>query len=263
MGDSTAAVRAVERIRRRERSIGYWIALDNPVGTERIARLGYDYVGVDAQHGLLDYKGWLAALMAIEAGGRSAGLVRVPANDLTYIGQALDAGAHGVIVPLVDTADEAAGAVRACRYPPAGGRSYGPMRSGLRIGPAPAAANAHVLCVVMVETMTALDNVEAIAATPGLDGVYVGPSDLTLALGGASSTDAAVAGALDEAAARVAAAAEANGIAAGIHCPDGATAHRRLGQGFTFATVSSDLLHLERAAAAHLGAAQGADLARD
>ncbi|WP_051425891.1 HpcH/HpaI aldolase family protein [Jiangella gansuensis] len=262
MGDTTAAFDAVARIRRRERSIGYWIALDNPVGTERIARLGYDYVGIDAQHGLLDYKGWLAALMAIEAGGRSAGLVRVPANDLTYIGQALDAGAHGVIVPLVDTADDAAAAVRACRYPPEGGRSYGPMRAGLRIGPAPAQANAHVLCAVMIETLTALDNVEAIAATPGLDGVYVGPSDLTLALGGASSTDPALADALDEAALKVVAAAEAAGIAAGIHSPDGATAHRRLGQGFTFATVSSDLVHLEQAAAAHLRTARGTDTAR-
>ncbi|WP_116952411.1 HpcH/HpaI aldolase family protein [Jiangella endophytica] len=254
---TSAAFDAVERIRRRERSIGYWIATDNPIGTERIARLGYDYVGVDAQHGLIDYKGWLAALLAIEAGGHSAGVIRVPANDLTSIGQALDAGAHGVIVPLVDTAEQAAAAVRACRYPPQGGRSYGPMRAGLRIGPAPAEANAHVLCVVMIETLTALENVEAIAATPGLDGVYVGPSDLTLALGGASSTDPAVADQLDDAAGRVAAAASAQGVAAGIHCPDGATAQRRLGQGFTFATVSSDLVHLEQAAAAHLAAARG------
>lgn len=254
---TSPAFDAVERIRRRERSVGYWIATDNPVGTERIARLGYDYVGVDAQHGLIDYKGWLAALLAIEAGGRSAGLVRVPANDLTYIGQALDAGAHGVIVPLVDTAEQAAAAVRACRYGPAGGRSYGPMRSGLRIGPTPAEADAHVLCVVMIETLTALENVEAIAATPGLDGVYVGPSDLTLALGGASSTDPAFADRLDEAADRVAAAAADRGIAAGMHCPDGTTAHRRLAQGFTFATVSSDLVHLEQAAATHLAAARG------
>nr|WP_184826608.1 aldolase/citrate lyase family protein [Jiangella mangrovi] len=253
---TTPAFEAVERIRRRERSVGYWIATDNPVGTERIARVGYDYVGIDAQHGLIDYKGWLAALLAIEAGGRSAGLVRVPANDLTSIGQALDAGAHGVIVPLVDTADQAAAAVRACRYPPEGGRSYGPMRAGLRIGPAPAEANAHVLCAVMIETLTALDNVEAIAATPGLDGIYVGPSDLTLALGGASSTDPAFAEALDEACGRVCAAAAQRGIAAGIHCPDGATASRRLAQGFTFATVSSDLVHLEQAAAAHLAAAR-------
>lgn len=108
----------------------------------------------------------------------------------------------------------------------------------------------------MIETLTALENVEAIAATPGLDGVYVGPSDLTLALGGASSTDPAVADQLDTAAGRVAAAASARGIAAGIHCPDGATAHRRLAQGFTFATVSSDLVHLEQAAAAHLAAAR-------
>lgn len=123
---TSAAFDAVGRLRRRERSVGYWIATDNPVGTERIARLGYDYVGIDAQHGLLDYRGWLAALLAIEAGGRSAGLVRVPANDLTFIGQALDAGAHGVIVPLVDSAEQAAAAVRACRYPPKAAAATGP-----------------------------------------------------------------------------------------------------------------------------------------
>lgn len=248
---------AIERIRRRERSLGYWVVCDNPVGTERLARLGYDYVAVDAQHGLVDYKGWLSALMAIDAGGRSAGLVRVPANDVTWIGQALDAGARGVIVPLVDDAAQAAAAVRACRYVPAGVRSYGPMRSSLRVGPAPDGANAQVLCTVMIETAAALENVDEICHTPGLDGVYVGPSDLTLGLGGTTSTDPAVAELLDDAMDTICAAAARAGIAAGVHCPDGATAARRLARGFTFATVSSDLTHLEQAAAAHLAAAQG------
>lgn len=257
MGDGMQADRAIDRIRSGERCVGYWIATDNPVGTERVARIGFDYIGIDAQHGLLGYEGWLAALMAIDAGGRSAGLVRVPANDVTWIGQALDAGARGVIVPLVDDAAATAQAVRACRYPPEGGRSYGPMRSGLRVGPTPAEANRRNLCIVMIETRPGLENITEICATPGLDGVYVGPSDLTLALGGRTSTDPAVAEQLDAAMQTVCAAAAGAGIAAGIHCPDGVTANRRLAEGFTFATISSDLLHLEQAATAHFKAATG------
>ena len=101
-----------------ERAVGYWVVLDAPVATERIARLGYDYVCLDAQHGLLGYSGLLAGLMAIDAGRASVGLVRVGANDPFHIGQALDAGAAGVIVPLVNTADDAARAVAAATYPP-------------------------------------------------------------------------------------------------------------------------------------------------
>ena len=119
-----------EGLRRREPVVGYWIQLDSPASTERLARLGYDYVSLDAQHGLFGYAGMLAALTAIDAGGRSVGLVRVAANDATPIGRALDAGAAGVIVPLVNTAEDAAAAVAASRYPPTGIRSYGPTGPG-------------------------------------------------------------------------------------------------------------------------------------
>jgi len=242
----------VARLRRRERVLGYWVVCDNPEGTERIAALGYDYVCVDGQHGLIDYAGWRSALMAIDARGTSAGVVRVPAADLTWIGFALDAGARGVIVPLVDNAEEAAAAVRACRYPPDGARSFGPIRSGLRIGPKPSEANEAVACIVMIETADALRNLAEICATPGLDGVYVGPSDLRLAVGGAFPGDPAVAEEFDKAVAAVAQEARKAGIAGGIHCTDGAAASARLAEGFTFATVASDLLHLEKAAADHL-----------
>ena len=115
-----------------------WIQLDSPASTERVARLGYDYVSLDAQHGLFGYSGMLAALTAIDAAGRAVGLVRVAANDATAIGRALDAGAAGVISPLVNTSQDAAVAVAASRYPPVGIRSYGPTRASMRIGPAPA-----------------------------------------------------------------------------------------------------------------------------
>ncbi|WP_416976094.1 aldolase/citrate lyase family protein, partial [Streptomyces sp. 4F14] len=114
-------------------------------------------------------------------GSTAVGMVRVEANDLTYIGKALDAGATAVIVPLIDNAQDAADAVASVRYPPLGRRSYGPMRAQLRIGPAPADTHEQTAVLAMIETADGLANVEAICATPGLDGIYVGPSDLRLA----------------------------------------------------------------------------------
>ncbi|MCX2730135.1 aldolase/citrate lyase family protein [Saccharopolyspora sp. NFXS83] len=249
------AAEFAEKLRNRDKIVGYWAVLDAPIATERIARLGYDYVAIDGQHGLVGYSGILNGMMAIDAGGRAAGLVRVEANDLTAIGRSLDAGAAGVIVPLIDDAADAAKAVHATRYPPHGGRSYGPMRSGLRIGPKPAEANAATVVLAMIETPQGLANVDEICATPGLDGVYVGPSDLCLAVGGAFPGDPAVAEAFEQAVATVREAAAKAGIAAGIHTPNGEVAARRLAEGYTFASVASDVVHLEQVAAAHLEAA--------
>ncbi|MFC9626223.1 HpcH/HpaI aldolase/citrate lyase family protein [Streptomyces sp. NPDC056930] len=244
-------------LRAREQLIGYWSVLDSPVSTERIARLGYDYVALDAQHGLIEYSGLLASLTAIDTKGSTAvGLVRTEANDPAPIGRALDAGAAGVIVPLIDTAQDAADAVAAVRYPPLGRRSYGPMRSALRIGPNPADAHEQTVVLAMIETADGLANVEEICATDGLDGVYIGPSDLRIAIGGATSTDPSVGEEFEAALVRVREAAAAAGIAAGIHNADGASAAKRLAEGFTFATVASDLTHLEQVVSAHLAAAR-------
>lgn len=255
MTSSPQVLEFARKIRARERAVGYWCVLDAPVATERIARLGYDYVALDAQHGLLGYSGVLQGLMAVDAGQRAVGLVRVDDNNPTSIGRALDAGAVGVIVPLVDTAEQAAAAVAAAKYPPRGRRSYGPMRSALRVGPTPAEANASTLVFAMIETPEGLANVKQICATPGLDGVYVGPSDLSLAVGGAFPGDPAIQTEFDEALATVADAAAAAGVAAGIHTAAGTIAAQRFRQGYTFATVASDLTHLELAAKAHLDTA--------
>ncbi|HEX5740565.1 MAG TPA: aldolase/citrate lyase family protein [Pilimelia sp.] len=246
------------RLRARERLVGYWIACDNPVGTERLGTLGYDYVGVDGQHGVLDPHGWQRAMLAVDAGGRSAGVIRVPAADPVAIGMALDAGARAVIVPMVDTAAAAERAVRACRHHPGGTRSLsGPVRAELRLGSVPAQVDEAVAAIVMIETAQALANLSAICATPGLDAVYVGPADLTAALGGAYFGDPAVAADLEKATVRVAEAAASAGLASGLHCPDGASAADWLDRGFTFATVSSDITHLTQAAADHLARARG------
>ncbi|MGW6281840.1 HpcH/HpaI aldolase family protein [Kribbella sp. NPDC055071] len=249
------------KVRAREKLVGYWITLDVPPATERIARLGYDYVVLDGQHGLIGPDGLLSGLMAIDAGAaiggrQSVGLVRVEANHETPIARALDAGAAGVIVPLIDTADDVAHALRAAKYPPLGARSFGPIRSSLRIDPVPAEANAATVVLAMIETPLALQNVAEICATPGLDGVYVGPSDLGLSLGARFPGDPEIAGPFEEAVALIARTAAEAGIAAGIHTFDGDSAQLRLSQGYTYATVSSDLNHLEAAAAAHLDAAR-------
>ncbi len=213
------------RLRRRERLIGYWSVLDSPVSTEWLAHVGYDYLAQDMQHGLIGDSGMVAGLTAIDAAHGPVGLIRVEANNPTPIGRALDAGAAGIIVPLVNTADEA--------------------------------ADADTVVLAMIETPQGLANVDSICATPGLAGVYVGPSDLRLAVGGAHPQDPAVDDEFQAALVRVRDAAAAAGVAAGIHTPDGATAARRLGEGFTFASIASDLTHLKQTAAAHLKAATG------
>ncbi|MFC7959706.1 HpcH/HpaI aldolase family protein [Rhodococcoides kroppenstedtii] len=245
------------RLRAREQVLGYWSVIDSPVSTEWLAHVGWDYLCLDLQHGLIGYDGLLRGLTAVDAAHGPAGLVRVEANDRTYIGKALDAGARGVIVPLIDTAEDAALAVSYSRYPPVGVRSYGPMRSQLRVGPLPAEANDAVVVLAMIETPEGLENVESICAVPGLDGIYVGPSDLRIAVGGSSPADSSVDEVFDAALVRIADAAAAAGIACGIHTPSGEVAARRLTQGFTFATVASDLTHLKAASEAHLAAARG------
>lgn len=249
---------AIRRAKAGDPTIGYWIVLDSPVSTERIALAGYDYVAIDGQHGLLGYSGILANLTAIDAAAGPAGIVRVEANDAAVIGQALDAGARGVIVPLINSAEDARKAVQYARYPYSGGmRSYGPMRSGLRVGPKPAESDDSVLVLVMIETADGLANVEEICAVEGVDGVYIGPSDLCLGVGGKFPNDPDVAEEFNAALVRVREAARKAGVIAAIHNPSGSSARQRLDEGFSMVTVACDLVHLDQAAQAHLSAARG------
>jgi 4-hydroxy-2-oxoheptanedioate aldolase len=234
-----------QRLRSRATISGYWISSGSPVLVERVAMTGYDYVCIDLQHGLMDYAAMLNSLIAIDAGG-SAAVVRVPNHDPAWIARALDAGAQTVVVPLVNNAAEAAQVVSACQYPPAGIRSFGPTRSSLRIGPDPRDADAAVGCVVMIETAEGIDNIESICAVPGLTGVYVGPSDLALALGAASPGDGPDMPEFRQTLARVCKAAADSGIAAGMHCYTGEEAAKALADGFTFFSLSNDLNHLQQ-----------------
>ncbi len=243
------------RVRARDLVVGYWITLDAPFATERVARLGYDYVAIDAQHGLLGHSGVLHGMLAVDCGG-SAGVVRVAANDPTAIGHALDAGPAASSSPREHRGGGGRG--RPVREVPAARRPV--LRSdavGLRVGPVRAQADEQTAVLAMIETADGLANVEEIAATPGLDGLYVGPSDLSIGLGGAFPGDPAVQEEFDAALTRVLAACEAAGIAAGIHTPHGDVARRRIEAGWTFVTVASDVVHLENAAREHLSTARG------
>ena len=230
------------RLRTRESLIGYWIALDSPVSTERIGRLGFDYVAFDAQHGLIGYDGLLRGLMAVDAGGRAVGVVRVGANDQYLIGRALDAGAAAVIVPLIDNAAQAAQAIRYTRYAPTGARSYGPIRAGFYggLGTYHTTANDSLLILPQIETAEAVDNIEAILDVPGISGVYVGPSDLGLSLGMPPVMDREEPHilAIYE---RILAATAQRGLIAGIHNASAAYAARMERMGFRFLTVATDI----------------------
>src|ERR671921_2446789 len=164
-------------------AFGLWAAIPSSFSAELVAGAGADYVCVDQQHGVVNYASMVPMLQAIGAAG-AAPITRVLSNDPFLIMKALDAGAWGVIVPLVNNAEEAARAAAACRYPPGGMRSYGPVRAAGVIGSRdPEKLGGEVLCLVMVETRGALERVEEITGTPGVDGAYIGPSDLALSLG--------------------------------------------------------------------------------
>ncbi|WP_298456760.1 HpcH/HpaI aldolase/citrate lyase family protein [uncultured Cellulomonas sp.] len=239
-------------------AIGAWSTLGTPAAASVLAGLGADWLLLDAQHGLYDDRAVVESLAVLAGPGRpgrtSPVLVRVPALDSAWIGRALDAGATGVLVPLVQDEHEAAAAARACRYPPAGGRSWGGWGAvwGLDV-PGTEDANREVMCAVMVETPSALDRVEAIAGTPGVDMVFVGPFDLSIALGTDHASllaDRSPDGPL----ARVIRACRAAGVHAGAYAGTLEAARALREHGFSWIATVTD---------AGLLASAGADLVRD
>lgn len=160
-----------------------WLFLPDATAAEIMAHAGFDSLCIDMQHGLIDFAQALDMMRAMSA-TPIVPLVRAPGLDPNIIGKVLDAGALGIICPMINTADEARQLVSACRYPPRGIRSYGPMRARLHYGDDYRQhADTMTLCFAMIETRGALDQLDAILAVEGLTGVYIGPSDLAMALG--------------------------------------------------------------------------------
>jgi 4-hydroxy-2-oxoheptanedioate aldolase len=216
-----------------------WCSMPGGFSAEIMASMGWDTVIIDTQHGMIGYPDMLAMLQAISTTAATP-MVRVSWNSPGEIMRALDSGAYGVICPMINDAAECAAFVQACRYPPDGYRSSGPTRAAIYGGADyQAKANGEMLTFAMVETAQGLANVEAIVATPGLDGVYIGPSDLSLALGGPPGQDSDAPG-LMAAFDRILAACKAAGVRVGVHTNSVAYSQKMIARGFDLVTVGSD-----------------------
>lgn len=223
-------------------ALGAWCVLPGSVHVEAIAGMGFDYVGIDAQHGLIDEDMTLRMVQAVDLGS-AAPIVRVPWNDPSLLGKVLDFGAAGAIIPMIGTAADAERAVSACRYAPDGARSFGPTRVGLRDGPSYfAEANENIAVIPMIETREALDNLDDIVAVEGVDALYVGPFDLSVSLGLPPRNNDGTP-AFDDALARVLDVCRNSGVIPAIHS-DPRMAAKRLEQGFRMVTCAIDLAAL-------------------
>jgi len=232
---------------------GGWVTGPTVLGPEEFARAGYDYVGFDAQHSYLDDAD-IAAMLRHTEHLPIATAVRLPNADPAPIGRVLDAGADAVIIALIETAEQAAAAVAATRYPPAGVRSFGPLRLGLGRDLATLESRADVFA--MIETAAALADVERICAVPGLAGVYVGPADLAISMGvelSQATTDPEARAAI----ARIHRAASAAGVIAAIHAGSGTAGRALAAMGYQMLTLASESQALRRGAAEHLHEAGG------
>jgi 4-hydroxy-2-oxoheptanedioate aldolase len=220
-------------------AVNGWLAIPNSFSAEVMAQQGWDSLTIDLQHGVIDYAAMVPMLQAIST-TPTVPVVRVPWLEPGILMKALDAGAYGVICPMVNTRADAERLVAYTHYAPQGTRSFGPIRALLYGGADyPQHANDTIVVFAMIETAEALQNLDDIVSVPGLDAVYIGPSDLSLALGCKPQFDD-----LDPPAAQavehILARARAHGVVAGIHCGRPEVALERIAKGFQFVTVGSD-----------------------
>ncbi len=221
-------------------AVNGWLAIPNGFSAETMAQAGWDSVTVDLQHGVQDYMSMVQCFQAMQA-HPVLPMVRVPWNEPGIVGKVLDAGAYGVICPMVNTVEEAKAFVSYCRYPPAGARSNGPIRAGIYgVGTGyQKTANEEVLCIPMIETAEAVSNLEAILDVPGVDAVYIGPSDLGFSMGLVPILDREEPEVL-KIYDRIVSETAKRGLAACVHCGSAAYAKRAIGMGFKLVTVNND-----------------------
>jgi 4-hydroxy-2-oxoheptanedioate aldolase len=238
--------------------LGAWIGVNDPAVADALAREAFDTVVLDMQHGGFDFVGATRAIAAVALAGKPT-IVRVPVGDFASASRLADAGASAIIAPMINSASDARSFADFMKFPPLGQRSWGPRAalslSGL-IGPAYLhSANAVTLAIAMIETRAALEALDDILGTPGIDGVFVGPSDLSITLNNGAVVDPH--GAEVEAAlAKVVERAKAHGKFAGLFCIDGPRAKTSLARGFSLCSVSTDLLMLRTAARLEIAAAR-------
>jgi 4-hydroxy-2-oxoheptanedioate aldolase len=220
-------------------AVNGWLAIPNGFSAETMAHQGWDTLTIDLQHGVVDYQAMVGMLQAIST-TPTVPVVRVPWLEPGILMKTLDAGAYGIICPMVNTREDAQKLVAYTHYAPRGTRSFGPVRALLYGGADyPVHANDTVVIFAMIETAKALDNLDDILSVEGLDAIYIGPSDLSLALGcnpTFDDLDPKAAEAVDHILDR----AKAHGVVAGIHNGSPEAALKRAAKGFRFVTVSSD-----------------------
>lgn len=229
-------------------AVNGWLAVPSVLSAEAMAVAGWNALTVDMQHGTADYSDLLSLLPVIEKSGTTP-LVRVPWVDEPAIMRALDAGALGLIAPMIETAADAERFVSACRYPPEGNRSFGPVRARLAWGPDyPARANEEIVTLAMIETKSAVESLEEILKVPGLTGVYIGPADLGSAFGFGPGFDRQEPEMLEliEHIRRTAAAAN---LVCCLHCGSASYARGAAERGMNMVTISSDARFIEAGAA--------------
>jgi 4-hydroxy-2-oxoheptanedioate aldolase len=240
----------VPRWKAGEVTFGAWCMMPGALGIEVLGGAGFDWLTIDMQHGCMGYEGVVDMIRAADVAGICP-IVRVPANEASIIGRVLDAGALGIIVPMVDTAYDAQRAVDACLYPPLGRRSLGPVRVSTRDGRGYSqTANARIAVIPMIETAQALANVDQIVAVPGVSAAFVGPFDLSLALG-LTPGDNDGEPLFDDAIHKIVSACRTAGITPAV-LSNARVAPRRVEQGFQMISITMDTVALATASAASL-----------
>jgi 4-hydroxy-2-oxoheptanedioate aldolase len=240
------------RLKSGKACVNAWLAIPSGFSAEVMAQCGFDSVTVDMQHGVQDYQSMVQCFQAMDKWPITP-LVRVPWNEPGIIGKSLDAGAWGIICPMVNTAAEAKTLATASLYPPKGKRSNGPIRAAAygEASPYQTIANDEVLVIPMIETQEAIDDIDAILDVPGISGIYIGPSDLGLSLGLKPTLDREEPQ-IFTIYEKLVQATKKRGQFAGIHNATGAYAARMIAMGFRFVTLANDSGLMARAARAEI-----------
>ncbi|MCC6456132.1 MAG: hypothetical protein IT328_14355 [Caldilineaceae bacterium] len=242
-----------DKLRGGQPAVGSWLSLCSPVAAESMAQIGWDWLVVDAEHSPVGFETMVNCFRAIQLGG-AVPMARVPWNDTIWIQRTLDAGALGLVVPMVNTAEDAKTVVANMRYATKGQRSSGGSRvSGYIDGDYRTWADEHLAVIVMIETVQAVENAEAIMSVDGVVGCFIGPNDLMLSMGltqketgPGTDHEAAMMHVLDVC--------KKVGKAAGKHCFSAAEVSQRIAQGFQFLALISDAALMLKAAREEFGA---------
>jgi 4-hydroxy-2-oxoheptanedioate aldolase len=247
-----------ERLAGEGRALCAWVTMNEPAVAEALAREAFDAIVLDMQHGAIDFDGAMRSILAVALAGKPT-IARVPVGGFALASQLMDAGACGILAPMINSGEDARRLVEFVKFPPLGQRSWGPRTalplSGLDAPAYLTAANAMTQAIAMIETRAALDALDDILSVEGLDGVYVGPSDLSIALSNGRAVEPRGAEVMAEAR-RVVERAQAHGKYAAMFCFDGADARAMQALGYRLCTIASDQALLRSAARSELAAAR-------